>query len=110
MFHFIEVKQAEKEKRQQENTRFDILLGQIEAAGLIGHPKTDRESVMNMIRERKLKAEGVATVEEVMEYLKENDDIFPQTITVNTVVPDEEARFILPKRAVKLKPGILVDK
>lgn len=108
-FHFLEVTQNEKNKLDRENLLFEKLIDQIEAAGLIAHPKTDRQSVVNMIEDRKLQREGGQTLEEVMEFLQENDELFPQTITVNPVLPDKESKYFLPKATKeKLKPGIFV--
>jgi len=109
-FHFLEVIETKKEAQTRETQMFEILLDRIEMAGLIAHPKTNRDSVVQNIEDRALKRKGVASLEDAMAFLEENKDLFPETIEVNPILPDKESKYFLPKqkREGKKKPGIVI--
>ena len=109
-FHFLEVIESKKEAQTRENQMFEHLLERIEIAGLIAHPKTNRDSIVQSMQDRSLKKQGAATLEEALAFLEENKDLFPETIDVNPILPDQNAKFFLPKqkREGKRKPGIVI--
>ena len=104
IFHYKEIMKHKNEEAEHEHILYERLIKTMEFAGTFSHPSVDVATILSALKSDGKSAEESA--EEAITFIKENEHIFPETISVNLA---KKTTSNIPQGHIDRELGIIIN-